>query len=770
MESRVNPGVPQLAEDAINHRDAFQGIVLALDRHEQSFHGGKGIQRQNSERGRAINQHDFKTPTGNHGIQDQAQPLKMILPARNLHVRPAKIDLTGNDLQILEGSRPDFAHQFFFAEQRPIRTRSLGFFETDPARRVGLRVQVQQKDFFSDRREAGRQINGGGRFAHSPFLIRHRDDSCCHEVDLAPRPRETKAEFDARCTPGPKHWRRLLHGARLITFAAGMKEILVIGHKNPDTDAICSAIGYAEFKRQTGLKNAVAARCGDTNDRIDFVLKTFGVPAPRFVSDVSPKIRDVMASKVVSVSPEATVAEALALLEDRNIRSLPVLDADHTCRGLLSLYKMSRFFFPVLNRLLDTRRVVATLRNLAKALNARTLFAVKPDVEEDLILMVGAMRLESFAKRLPHYPRERLLVVVGDREEIQRLAIKERVRAVVVTGGLKVEKAVLAEARRNEVSMLLSPHDSATTAMLCRAAITVMHMVHEKFLTFREDQLLSETKAMAATSQFQSFPVLDHHRRMVGILSKSDFLKKVERQLILVDHNELSQAVRGADTVQILEVIDHHRIGTLSTAQPILFRNEPVGSTSTIVADCFFRADLDIPRPIAGLLLAGVVSDTLNLTSPTTTERDVAVLMRLQKLTGVDATEFTEKLFASGSLLISKPAEQAITTDCKEYVEQGKTFSVAQIEEIGFDQFWKRKKEVLSALNAYRQEKKYYFSCLLVTDVVNQNSVLAIAGDEKFLKHIDYPELEDGLYELNEVVSRKKQLLPFLAHCLEKTL
>ncbi len=563
--------------------------------------------------------------------------------------------------------------------------------------------------------------------------------------------------------------RRLLQRIGLGNVAARMKEILVIGHKNPDTDAICSAIGYAEFKRQTGLKNAVAARCGDTNDRIDFVLKTFGVPAPRFVSDVSPKIRDVMQSEVISVSPDSTVAEALALLEDRNVRSLPVLNTDLTCRGLLSLYKMSKFFFPVLNRLMDSRRVVASVRNLAKTLNAKTLVASEADREEDLVLMVGAMSLDSFAKRLPNYPRERILVVVGDREEIQRLAIREGVRVLVVTGGLKVEKTIIDEARRQSVSLLLSPHDSATTAMLIRAAITVVHMVHENFLTFREDQLLSETEVQAAASTFQVFPVLDHHRRTVGILSKSDFLKKVERQLILVDHNELSQAVRGADTVQILEVIDHHRIGTLSTVQPILFRNEPVGSTSTIVADCFLRENLDIPRPIAGLLLAGLVSDTLNLTSPTTTERDVAVLMRLQKLTGVDATQFTEKLFASGSVLISKPAAQAIATDCKEYVEQEKTFSVAQIEEIGFDQFWKRKTEVLAALENYRREKNYFFSCLLVTDVVNQNSILAISGQESFLKHIDFPEMEEGLYELNDVVSRKKQLLPYLTHCLEQT-
>ena len=186
------------------------------------------------------------------------------------------------------------------------------------------------------------------------------------------------------------------------------------------------------------------------------------------------------------------------------------------------------------------------------------------------------------------------------------------------------------------------------------------------------------------------------------------------------------------------------------------------------MADCFFREGLEIPKAIAGLLLAGLASDTLNLTSPTTTERDVTILARLEKITGVDATAFMEKLFASGSVLISKTAFQAITTDCKEYVEQGRTFSVAQIEEIGFDQFLKRKAEVILALQDYRKKKEYFFSCLLVTDVVRQSSVLVVAGEEMFLRQINYPELEAGLYELDGVVSRKKQLLPYLTHCLEE--
>jgi len=355
----------------------------------------------------------------------------------------------------------------------------------------------------------------------------------------------------------------------------------------------------------------------------------------------------------------------------------------------------------------------------------------------------------------------------GDRQNIQELAVRERIRVVVITGGMEVEPRIVDGARQNGVSLLVSPHDTATTAMLCRTAIVVRHMLNEQFLALREEELLADLERSAANSPFQAFPVIDDERRVVGILSKSDLLRKVETQLILVDHNELSQAVRGADQVEILEIIDHHRLGTLTTAQPILFRNEPVGSTSTIVADCFFRQNVELPAPIAGLLLAGVIADTLNLTSPTSTARDAEVLRQLERIAGVNASRFTEQLFSSGSLLTSKPAQEAITTDCKEYAERNRSFSVAQIEELGFQPFWKRKDEVLSALREYRSRHGYFFSALLVTDVVAQTSLLLVAGPESFLRLLNHPEVEPGIFELNNVVSRKKQLLPFLVHCLE---
>jgi manganese-dependent inorganic pyrophosphatase len=546
-----------------------------------------------------------------------------------------------------------------------------------------------------------------------------------------------------------------------------MSELLVIGHRNPDTDAICSAIAYAEYKRRTGSPEAVAARCGDTNERIDFVLRTFGVPAPRFVADVSPKVRDVMRTPVVSIDAEATTAAALNLLEDRGLRTLPVLNPDQTCRGLVSLLKLSQFLFPVAQRLVDSRRVLASPRQLAATLDGRMRVDRDPDREDELVLMIGAMGLESFARRLEACPRERLLVVVGDREDVQNLAIREHVRLLIVTGGLEVEPRTLAAAERNGVTLISSPHDTATTASLCRAAIAVRHVLDEEFLAFRDEEPLAAAQRAAAASTFHSFPVLDEARRCVGILSKSDFLTKVHRRLILVDHNELSQAVQGAEVVEIVEIIDHHRIGSLTTPQPILFRNEPVGSTSTIVADCFFRDGIELPPPIAGLLLAGLVSDTLNLTSPTTTARDAAVLRRLEALAETNATRFTEQLFASGSLLTSRSPAEAITSDCKEYLEQGARFSVAQIEEVGFDQFHRHKPELVTALEEHRHRHHYDFAALLVTDVATQSSILLLAGPKDILDLVDYPELEAGIFDLRGVVSRKKQVLPYLTHSLK---
>ena len=531
-----------------------------------------------------------------------------------------------------------------------------------------------------------------------------------------------------------------------------MSEILVIGHRNPDPDAICSAIGYAEFKRRTGLPHAVAARCGDTNDRIDFVLKTFGMPPPRFVADVSPKVRDVMQANVVTVMPHTTVAEALGIMDDRNIRVLPVLGEGQRCAGLLSVFKMSKFFFPSPNRLFDSRRVLASINHLAATLNAEVLYATNPEPEEDLILMIGAMSLGSFAQRLI---KARAKVDCGGRRSCgSQKGHPRRVRVVIVTSGLAVADG--SPRRAPTRSACCAPPRLRDDRDAGAGGGLIDHMVRGVPHVSR-GQSLAEVRGVA-TVPASTPSRLDEEGRLIGILSKSDF-GKVDRQLILVDHNELSK--RCGATAGDLEVVDHHaslfRLNSRSCSQ------RAVGSTSTIVADCF-RPASGCPNPSPGCCLRDW-SPTRELTSPT---RPCAMPKSSPGADRHQRAGVHRRLFASGSVLTTKPAADAITADCKEYTEDSRSFSVAQIEEIGFDQFWKRKDEVLRALEAYRRDKAYFFSALLVTDVVLQTSLLLLTGGAAFVKAIDYPEVEAGIYELAGVVSRKKQLLPYLTHCLEK--
>jgi manganese-dependent inorganic pyrophosphatase len=454
-----------------------------------------------------------------------------------------------------------------------------------------------------------------------------------------------------------------------------MSEILVIGHRNPDTDAICSAIGYAEFKRRTGMTEAVAARCGDTNDRIDFVLKTLWraraeIRRRRFAENFR---RDAAENFERAARLDGGGGAAA---DGRKKSPHPARDGRRAemPRPAVAVQTEQISFSggqPPSRPAKSSREVLSSLASLARTLDGQLVVGVDAEREDELILMIGAMGLESFAARLDKFPPEKCCVIVGDRWDIQNVAIREGVRVLIVTGGITVEPKTIEAAQKKNVSVITSPHDTATTASLCRAAVAVRHVLNEEFLCFRENAPLAAVREEATASGYLAFPVLDSEGQTVGILSKTDFLKTVSRKLILVDHNELSQAVQGADEVEIIEIIDHHRLGSLATQQPILFRNEPVGSTSTIVADCFFRHDVELPRPIAGLLLAGVVSDTLNLTSPTTTTRDAEILKKLEVIAQVNAREFTEKLFASGSLLTLKPAPQAVATDCKEYAELG---------------------------------------------------------------------------------------------------
>lgn len=547
-------------------------------------------------------------------------------------------------------------------------------------------------------------------------------------------------------------------------------QTIVIGHKNPDMDSIVSALAYAELKRQTGEKTVVAGRCGTTNERIDFVLNKFGFEAPHFYSDVRPRVEDVMDREVTAVRRNASVYEAMGRIGERKFRGLPVVDDANRCVGMISGFKISHYLFPALEEIGNAREVDATLADILKSIHGRIVCGAVDSEEKSYVLRVAAMHTGTFRDRIKELDLSRTIMIVGDRFDIQRMSVEFGVRALVVTGDLEVGEDVLELAGSNghTTAIIRAPYDTATTLLLARSAVSAGRLLYEDFDSISPETPLEEARRTAAMSSQFAFPVVAEDGHLVGTVSKSDFLKPVPRQLILVDHNEMSQAVHGAEEVPIVEILDHHRLGSIATEAPILFMNRPVGSTSTIVATCYQSAGVPIPPNIAGILMAGLISDTLNLTSPTTTNVDRSIMRELSAAAGIDPSDLASEIFSVGSPLLTLSADQVVVADCKEYEERGVKFSVAQIEELSFSHFTEKKQSLVDALECYRSERKLLFSALLVTDINTQNSVLIVRGSESFTKHIDYPDIEPHLWQLDGVVSRKKQLLPYLSGLLAR--
>ena len=545
-------------------------------------------------------------------------------------------------------------------------------------------------------------------------------------------------------------------------------QTIVIGHRNPDMDSICSAIAYAELKRKLGVPEVLAARAGNTNERIDLVLQKFGVPAPEFMSDVSPTVTDVMDTEIISLDHHSSIYQAMNSIAQKRIRGLPVVDADNRCLGLLSGWKVSQYLFPRREEAPTSREVFGSISDIVQSFDGHFLTGACNDRPQKVVLMVAAMSQASFSERLRRIQPEQAMVFVGDREDIQLYATKAKVLAVVITGGMELSAKVAATAKDSGVCLLSSRYDTATTVLLARGAAKIDSMIDPQFTSLSpETSLRSARHVVAASSEFV-FPILDGDKRLVGILTKSDFIKPIPRQLILVDHNELGQAVKGAGDLQIIEVLDHHRLASFNTDIPILFWNNPVGSTSTLVALSYNQHGIEIERSIAGLLMAGLISDTLNLTSPTATPIDAKVLENLSKIAGIEPASLAESIFAVGSPLLTLRPKEVILADCKDYEEEGYRFSVSQIEELGFSHFYEKQDNLLEELEAYRAKQGEYFAALLITDVNTQNSLLLISAPAEFLETITYPRRAANLFELNNVVSRKKQLVPYLLDCLHR--
>ena len=548
----------------------------------------------------------------------------------------------------------------------------------------------------------------------------------------------------------------------------------IVGHKNPDADAICSAIAYAAFKHARGERGYIAARCGNSNARIDTILARFRTPLPYYLSDISPRVRDLMATEVFSVSEHATCAEALELLDRHHVRVLPV-----TCSrkgiagvaGVVSLAALGGIFIPRVSEPRAMRQVNTSLANITRALNARALHVVGDKKIEELYIRLGTMDISSFwsVSVRENIPANKAIVIVGDRHDIQRRSIELGIRALVITSNLEPDDDTLELAKARGVSVIVSPYDSATTAWVVRTASTIERVIERDVPTVGADVRIADVRKRFSAGNTHSIPVVSDDGALIGIITKTDILKPVSTRLVLVDHNEITQAVPGADEVLIAEIIDHHRLGPLNTAQPILFINEPVGSTCTIVADLFRREGLQPSPDIAGIMMSGLNSDTLHLNGPTTTPKDAIILAWLAEIAGVNSKQLADEIFNSGSVILANPPEKIVRSDYKIYEEEGIRFAVSQVEELGFGNFWDHAKPIAAALGELREEERLAFAALLVTDINTQNSLLLVKGDATLIQRISYAHVEqDEIFDLPGIVSRKKQLIPYLSSLLKE--
>lgn len=544
--------------------------------------------------------------------------------------------------------------------------------------------------------------------------------------------------------------------------------VYVFGHRNPDTDAICAALAYADLLQRTSRPDAIAACCGAPNRRTEYALNRARLSAPRIIMDVRPEVSDVCNRKPIVAYDDEVFNEVYERMQENEIGAVPVLDHEGRFLGLLTLLDLMRVIFEGDDDAVAARQVNSSVDKIIDVLNGEVQHGVNTAECENLMIMVGAMSAEGFTKRLYQNEPSKLLVVSGNRPTIQLPALEHGVRVLVVTGGYELSPGLLQLAKLNNVSVVKSNFDTATTTMRIKSARRIAGAVQADCLTLSSKLPVEDAREIVDSSRQKLFPVLDDQGKLFGVLSKSDLVNPPRPKLILVDHNELSQAVQGADESDIVEVLDHHRLGgNLKSDQPIRFVNEPVGSTCTLVARQFRAAGIDPSPSIALCMASGIISDTLHLRSPTTTDVDRDILDWLTTRVSVDMDEFVREFFEVGSALQSQPAARVVREDCKEFVDRGHRFSISQIEEIGFELFWQRNDELLEALRALTKERSLDFSALLVTDIISNGSLLLMSHEPEFWEAINYPRLERNLYQLDNVVSRKKQLLPLISRLLE---
>jgi manganese-dependent inorganic pyrophosphatase len=535
--------------------------------------------------------------------------------------------------------------------------------------------------------------------------------------------------------------------------------IYVLGHKNPDSDSICSAVGYAALLQAQGNPNAVAARQGDLRVEAAYILERFGMSAPELLTDVRPRAADVMTSPAICAHEDSTLYEVGQLLQQKGVRAVPIIDDHGKLVGITGIEDFARNFISGL----DTDHldhVPLDLENVLRALGGRLLVAVPGRVLRDRV-MVGAMEIDSMLKRIS----PDILLVMGDREDAQRAAIELGVGALVITGDTPVSEDILELARQHNVNVISVPHHTYTTVRLIQLSTAVRHVMRKEVITCSPDDLVEEVRETLQAGRVRALVVVDADARVVGLISRTNLLRQVRKRVVLVDHNERSQSIAGIEEADVVGVIDHHRVADFQTRNPPFMRMEPVGATSTIVAKLFMESGIPVPANIAGVLLSGILADTLLFRGPTATPEDRRVATILAEGAGLDMRELGGKILSLASGLADRSAEQILKADYKEFRIDGRRFGIGIFETADGQEVLAHRDEILEAMKVL-QAQGYASVLFAVVDILREESTILIVGHEEIVAQAlggEGAQLEDEhTIRLEGIISRKKHIVPQL--------
>lgn len=544
-------------------------------------------------------------------------------------------------------------------------------------------------------------------------------------------------------------------------------KIYIIGHKNPDTDSICSAIAYADIKnRLNSGKKYAAKRAGQINEETEYVLKRFGVEAPGYLSDVGTQVKDMEIRETPGVPNNISIKDAWSIMKKSSAVTLPITKEDGQLEGLITTGDIANSYMDahdnyfLSNARTQYRSIANTVEGTVVTGNSHGYF-IRGKV------VIGA----AHPNKLGEFLEEEDLVILGDRYEDHLCAIEQNVSCMIVCNNAEVSHDIVEAAERNQCVVIRSSLDTFTVARLINQSIPVKHiMKKENLITFQTDDFTDNIKDIMVKTRHRAFPVVNKHGKYIGTVSRRNLLGMKKKQLILVDHNEKTQAVDNIDAAEILEIIDHHRLGSLETLQPIMFRNQPVGCTATIMYQMYTEKALEISPAIAGLLCSAIISDTLMFRSPTCTSADKMAAGALALIAGINIEEHAKEMFTAGSNLRGKTAEVIFYQDFKRFTADTVNFGVGQISSMNAEELVDLKQRLIPFMQHECGKNGISMVFFMLTNILEECSEIICYGEGsgRLVEEAFEVKEAQGGYILPGVVSRKKQLIPAFIGTLQQ--